>query len=145
MLAALRIAAVIGLIFYLSPVRDRGGPTLPLGEILSGAGEVFGKAGPAGAVASEDDLWEALPSAARQRVLDHVLSRSVAPPPPAPAEVKPALPRDTLELEDLEPPWRGEAAAGQAAHVQASRGDNRRKPVAGAPAASRTGAEKKRS
>jgi hypothetical protein len=141
MLTVLRIAAVIGVIFYLSPVRERGAPARPLGEVLSGAAEAFGKAAPGAATASADDLWQALPSAAKQKVMDRLLSRPLGSSEAAPADGKPALPRDTLELEDLQPPWRGEAAAGRAAQAHAPPSDGRRRPVEAAP---RGAAEKTR-
>ena len=99
MFTALRIAAVVGVIFYLSPVRRAGDPPWPpklpglAGQELLGAAQAASTA---------------LPDAARRPILDRLLGPGSSPlkAQEPPAAAPPA--RDTLQAGDLQPEWRGD-------------------------------------
>ena len=108
MFAPLRITAVIGLIFYFSPLRQ------PF-ELPSVFGRGFGTAdAPRGPVASADEPWRALPAQAKQALLEHLVASALGARPSPPVAAELPSPRDTLELEDLQPPWRGDGPSGRA-------------------------------
>ena len=100
MFAALRIATVIGIIFYFSPVRRAG-------ELPMGGGAPSGPGGQE--LWTAEAAWHRLPEAAKRTILDAMLALGVGSlgsseaPASAPA-------RDTLQPEDLQPAWRGDAA-----------------------------------
>lgn len=105
MFAAFRITAVIGLIFYFSPLRQ------PF-QLPSWFGGSFGAAEtPKGT--SLHEPWRALPEQAKQALLEHIVADALGARPSRDAAAETPSPRDTLELEDLQPPWRGDGASGR--------------------------------
>ena len=105
MFSVLRIAIVIGVIFYLSPVRQGGEKPVRMGDIAKWSQE----AAPALAVPLEQatqlqSLWQALPEPAKKAVVD----RAIASGPSPAASPAPPQGTDTLQLDDLQPAWRGD-------------------------------------
>ena len=114
MFAVLRIVAVIGVIFYFSPVRlgaDR--------PSHGGAREPPATTPPVEALAA-DAVWRTLPTAAKQALLEPMFASALGTDAPRGSEPLPVPARDTLEPEDLQPAWRGEDARGQT-HAAARR------------------------
>jgi hypothetical protein len=106
MLSALRAVAIIGVIFYLSPVRQGGEKPVRLDDLVKWSQDKAPAAvsAPIGQAAQLHSLWQALPESARKAAVDQVLapgSSSAVPPSQAPAT-------DTLQPGDLQPAWRGE-------------------------------------
>jgi hypothetical protein len=107
MLAAVRIAAIVAVIFYLSPVRRASDAPLRPGAVLDKIGDSLLK-GPSGsAVATADALLQKLPEAAKQAAVERVRAHALGPTKPSREDARSAVARDTLELEDLQPAWRG--------------------------------------
>jgi hypothetical protein len=107
MLAAVRIAAVVAVIFYLSPVRRANEAPLRPGAVLEGVRNGLLK-GPAGdGIATIDALLRKVPETAKQAAVDGIRAHAVGPAKPPGADADPAVARDTLEFEDLQPAWRG--------------------------------------
>jgi hypothetical protein len=107
MLAAVRIAAVVAVIFYLSPVRRANEAPLRPGAVLEGVRDGLLK-GPAGdGIATIDALLRKVPETAKQAAVDGIRAHAVGPAKPPGADADPAVARDTLEFEDLQPAWRG--------------------------------------
>jgi hypothetical protein len=107
MLAAVRIAAVVAVIFYLSPVRRANEAPLRPGAVLEGVRNGLLK-GPAGdGIATIDSLLRKVPETAKQAAVDGIRAHAVGPAKPPGADADPAVARDTLEFEDLQPAWRG--------------------------------------
>ncbi|HEY8382780.1 MAG TPA: hypothetical protein VIL09_11590 [Microvirga sp.] len=117
MFSTLRIVAIIGAIFYLSPVRQPGTDAGAVaGDTLAWAFSFLPKAAPAEpkppskpAAPSVDPgaleaLWRNLPEAAKKAMLDQLIAgaRQAAAPAPLPD------PTDTLQPEDLQPAWKGD-------------------------------------
>jgi hypothetical protein len=109
MLAAVRIAAIVAVIFYLSPVRRGSEAPLRPGAVLDGVrgGLLQGPAGEV--VTTADALLQKLPETAKQAAIDRVVAHALGPIRPPRADARSAAARDTLELEDLQPAWRGGA------------------------------------
>lgn len=134
----LRAGLVIGLIFYLSPLRLNGG--LSLDSLVASAVDAVTPGEPArppvpeapanplpSTVAEAERLWRNLPPEARQAVLDRLRAKAAsslqdavatvqAPrpqgtaPPQEAATMPGARPQgaDTLRTDDRRPAWRGE-------------------------------------
>jgi hypothetical protein len=102
MFAVLRIAALIGLIFYFSPVRR--GVEQP-DRLAEAARDAMPQGSAAGSI---DALWRTLPATAKQALLDRVLASGLGQPARPRTDAQPTSARDTLEPEDLQPAWRGE-------------------------------------
>jgi hypothetical protein len=107
MLATVRIAAVVAVIFYLSPVRRANEAPLRPGAVLEGVRDGLLKGSDGDGVATMDALLRKLPEAATQAVVDEVRAHALGPAKPPGADADPAVARDTLEFEDLQPAWRG--------------------------------------
>ena len=103
MFSTLRIVAVIGVLTYLSPVRQEMGD-LRLADIFTWGRDALLKAAP-GTPASPQELWTSLPEPARKALVDQIAAsaRSAARKAPSGAS-------DTLQPDDLRPPWRGAKA-----------------------------------
>ena len=103
MFSALRIVAVIGVLTYLSPVRQEMGD-LKIGDIFTWGRDALLKAAPA-SPAGPQELWTSLPEPTRKALFDQIAAsaRSAAPKSPSGAS-------DTLQPDDLRPPWRGAKA-----------------------------------
>jgi hypothetical protein len=108
MFSALRIVAIVGVIFYLSPVRDLGDgqASRDAAHRVTHADAPRPSAEPA---ARLDSLWKLLPDSAKEAVLERILTSALGPAPAVstPPALAPAT--DTLQPEDLQPAWRGEA------------------------------------
>jgi hypothetical protein len=105
MVPVLRILTVVGVIFYLSPVRQAGdGMPSPVRPTLRDVATASPLA------QGLEALWQRLPAEVARSIVER-LSSTLAQSPAAKAASerteKPAT--DTLEPEDLRPPWRGEA------------------------------------
>jgi hypothetical protein len=138
MFATLRAAAVIGVIFYLSPLRTVEAPSrdrfsdvataIRLADLLKDAASAL-PGGPIDRIAEAEALWDGLPEGAKRALLDRILSGNSSSLPteakralldrvlagglsPTPSEAKPPS-RDTLKPDDLQPAWRGEAKRSQ--------------------------------
>jgi hypothetical protein len=97
MFSALRIAIIVGLIFYYSPVRQAPG---------SAAEETRSTATSTDLAA----LFEVLPEDAKQSIAERIAA-SILGAAPAPSRAAQLLPpTDTLEPEDLRPAWKGASA-----------------------------------
>ncbi len=111
MLSIVRFILIVGVIFYYSPVRQKGEGTSFLDSLFGrGKGEpaTASAAPPAPPPATEgsghlETLWQALPNTAKQAVVDKILTTSGL----SPAETKAA---DTLKPEDRHPAWQGPGA-----------------------------------
>jgi hypothetical protein len=103
----LRVGLVVGVIFYLSPVRH-GGETVAVVDGLMawiGVGSGSGETSPAttaGKGERLESLWQALPDAAKRAVVEEVVGKG------APGLTSPKAPVDTLHPGDRLPAWRGE-------------------------------------
>jgi hypothetical protein len=83
MFSALRIIVVVGVIFYLSPVRTGDEPPVRMDELLrwgqAGAGQdrtaqdTTPTAAPATQAAHLQSLWQALPDGAKRAVVEEVV------------------------------------------------------------------------
>lgn len=99
MFSILRFIVIVGVIFYYSPVRQRGEGPDPLQEFF--APKQVAQAIPAttaspaaeGTPGHLETVWQALPNGAKQAVVDKILSTSGL----TPAASKPS---DTLQPED---------------------------------------------
>jgi hypothetical protein len=107
MFRLLRAALLVGIIFYLSPVRQGGDPMALAASMLGWIGfapSTEAPARPAEASAKLETMWRALPGSAKQAVVDEIVNRSGLGPD---ASKAPAA--DTLHAGDRKPAWRGEA------------------------------------
>jgi|SRR5215217_1429605 hypothetical protein len=139
MSAVLRIAAAIGLIFYLSPVRQAAERPLSLRE---SSGDTFSKL-PVPFGATVEALWRALPNAAKQTLRERVLADSSETAPSRHAQAPPIAARDTLAAADLQPRWRGEGWDGGASDLLSREPPEARRPAPEAHGrGKRPGAEK---
>lgn len=103
MFSILRFVLIVGVIFYYSPVRDRGEGSDAL-EAFFGQEKAATLAAasniPMGKEAGQlETMWQALPESAKQAVVDKILTSSGLPPM-APK------PSDTLRPEDRAPSTR---------------------------------------
>ncbi|MBM6592410.1 hypothetical protein [Microvirga pudoricolor] len=99
----LRAAVIVGVIFYLSPVRQGGDPLALASAALGWIGIVPASGSPTPhpeTGAKLETLWKALPDTAKQAVVDELVNRSGLAPAPKGA--------DTLHPGDRKPAWRGE-------------------------------------
>lgn len=105
MFSTLRIVAVIGVLTYLSPVRQEA-DGLRMEDVLAWGRGKLEAAAPA-APADAPGLWTSLPEPARRALVDQIAAgaRSAAPKALSGAT-------DTLQPDDLRPPWRGAKAHG---------------------------------
>lgn len=103
MFSILRFVVIIGVIFYYSPVRQRGEGPDPLQEFFAPKEVV--QAAPTTAISPATEgkpghletVWQVLPDSAKQAVVDKILTTSGL----TPASPKPS---DTLQPEDRAPP-----------------------------------------
>jgi hypothetical protein len=108
MLSTLRVAVVIGIIFYLSPVRHGNGRSVSLDDVVKWSQDTVpsGMAAPVEQAAQLGSLWRALPDGARTALAEQIAgtnpSGSTLPAPSARAA-------DTLIPDDLKPVWRSDA------------------------------------
>lgn len=99
MFSILRFVLIVGVIYYYSPVRDRGESPDPLQAYFAPKQTEQALLPPASSPADEEKaghletVWQALPDSAKQAVVDKILSTSGF----TPAAPKPS---DTLHPED---------------------------------------------
>jgi hypothetical protein len=107
MFALLRIALVIGAIFYFSPARKTPEGSLSLEALIGASLEAKQPIHGPGEVTPQrlETVWNALPESARRAVLDQVRSGAA----PFPLQVLQAPRTDTLQPEDHRPAWVGGA------------------------------------
>ncbi|MET0746532.1 MAG: hypothetical protein ABWY78_24410 [Microvirga sp.] len=103
----LRVGLVVGMIFYLSPVRHGGESLAAVDGLMAwiGIGSSPGEALPTRAAdpgPKLESLWQALPDAARRAVVEEIVGKA------APGPAAPKAPVDTLHPGDRLPAWRGE-------------------------------------
>ncbi|WP_445501857.1 hypothetical protein [Microvirga sp. G4-2] len=102
MFSILRFVVIVGVIFYYSPVRQRGEGPDPLQEFFASKKVAQTIPKTITAPASEgtqghlETVWQALPDSAKQAVVDKILTTSGL----TPASTKPS---DTLQPEDRAP------------------------------------------
>lgn len=106
MFSALRIVAIVGVIFYLSPVRDLD-ERLTLRDLVQRGMRTQGPT--AESVSQADSLWKLLPDSAKEAVLERMLTSVLGSASLASKQRALAPATDTLQPEDLQPGWRGEA------------------------------------
>ena len=101
MFSILRFVVIIGVIFYYSPVRQRGEGPDPIQDFF--APKNMEQAAPVttpptadGGSGRLETMWQALPDSAKQAVVDKILTTSGL----TPASSKPS---DTLQPEDRAP------------------------------------------
>lgn len=103
MFSILRFVVIVGVIFYYSPVRQRGAGPDPLQEFF--APKELAQAHPTtttlpaaeGTQGHLETVWQALPNSAKQAVVDKILTTSGLTP-------SSSKPSDTLQPEDRAPP-----------------------------------------
>lgn len=106
MFSILRFILIVGVIFYYSPVRQKGEGTAAIEALFTS--KKNGPAAEAPPSPAENDsgkletMWQALPSGAKQAVIDKILTTSGL----TPAESKPT---DTLQPSDRQPGWHRDA------------------------------------
>lgn len=98
MFSILRFVVIVGVIFYYSPVRQRGEGPDPIQEFFApkqAAHTAPATTTPAveGASGHLETVWQALPDSAKQAVVDKILTTSGLTPPAS-------KPTDTLQPED---------------------------------------------
>jgi len=103
----LRVGLVVGMIFYLSPVRHGGETVAVVDGLMAWIGMGPGQGGLSPARPAEqgerlESLWQALPDAAKRAVVEEVVGKV------APSLAAPKVPVDTLHPRDRLPAWRGE-------------------------------------
>lgn len=114
MFSLLRIVLVVGVIFYLSPVRQGGDPLAAIGSLVGWASEPQAPAAqpPATRMPAADapgkleTAWQALPETAKQALVNEIVSHTGV-------GTKQQAATDTLHAEDKKPAWRGESAKPQ--------------------------------
>jgi hypothetical protein len=101
MFSILRFVLIVGVIFYYSPVRQRGEGPDPVQDFfapktMEQAAPVATSPAPDGAPGHLETMWQALPDGAKQAVVDKILTTS---------GLTPAAPgaSDTLKPEDRAP------------------------------------------
>jgi hypothetical protein len=109
MFSALRIIVIVGVIFYLSPVRQGDGPPPRMNDLVQWGQTQWGASKtPSPAVAVEEtlrlqSLWQALPDGAKKAVVDEVVEMSAggptAHPPQGSEAAHPAALQATLHGE----------------------------------------------
>jgi hypothetical protein len=107
MFSLLRVVIVVGVIFYLSPVRQGGDPIAYVSSLLGWGEEAPARqAGTPTAESSPklETLWKALPDTAKQAIVDEILNRSGI----GSTAARPAASTDTLHANDKKPAWRGD-------------------------------------
>jgi hypothetical protein len=105
----LRAALIIGVIFYLSPVRQKGGSAARSLDDVAGWSRESSRAAldAVGRAGELESLWQGLPDEAKKAALDRLLASA-----PGHLSDEPAEATDTLRPDDLKPAWRGGRAAG---------------------------------
>ena len=108
MFSALRIILIVGVIFYFSPVRN---PADGLGfrARTADSGQGQSSVSPSDSSARLEALWDALPERAKQSIVDRIVTSAAGSAGPATTPARFAGPTDTLEPEDLQPTWKGDA------------------------------------
>lgn len=102
MFAILRFFIIVGVIFYFSPVRQKGEGPASLEAFLNSKAETTASV-PAESVPGHlETVWQVLPDKAKQAVIDKILTSGLSPAPKA---------SDTLEPGDRHPAWRAEGSA----------------------------------
>jgi hypothetical protein len=106
MFSALRIIVIVGVIFYLSPVRHGEGPPARIADLIRGQDLGGPGKAPVPAVAVEEtprlqSLWQALPDGARKAVVDEVVELGTGGviAPPSPEAARPGAHQPTLPAE----------------------------------------------
>ena len=97
MFSIIRFILIVGVIFYYSPVRQKGDGTAALEALLTPKAKEAAPADPAPSPEGPGHLetvWKALPEGAKQAVVDKILTSSGFPLAGAPQ------PTDTLRPED---------------------------------------------
>jgi hypothetical protein len=101
MLSILRFIVIVGVIFYYSPVRQRGDGPDPIRDFF--APKAMDHGAPAASSSSAEGtpghletVWKALPDSAKQAVVDKILTTSGLTPGVS-------KPSDTLQPEDRAP------------------------------------------
>jgi hypothetical protein len=111
MFSALRIVVAVGVIFYLSPVREplrRTGSAERAAPVRDAVGATLDEGSSDRHAASADNLLRALPAAAKQSLLDRLIAAATGSVVSASSDhAAGAAATDTLEPEDLKPTWRG--------------------------------------
>ena len=103
MFSIFRFILIVGVIFYYSPVREQVAGPLSLDSWLAPKTEAPAAPEPTAQAGHLEKVWQALPDGAKQAVIDKILTTSGFPAPPAKGT-------DTLQAQDRQPQWRGEAA-----------------------------------
>lgn len=97
MFSVLRFIVIVGVIFYYSPVRQRGDGPDPVRDLVSAAAtEPSAEPQAEGAPGHLETMWRALPDGAKQAVVDRIMTTSGFAPAPPKAS-------DTLQPEDRAP------------------------------------------
>lgn len=103
MFSILRFFLIVGVIFYYSPVRQKGEGTSAIEAFLSPKEEQAASALEAGPGHLET-VWQALPDGAKQAVVDKILTTSGLGSNSA------SKATDTLQPTDRQPAWRGDGS-----------------------------------
>ncbi len=106
MFSILRFILIVGVIFYYSPVRQKGEGTDAIEAFLKPKKDqpaVVAPPAPESEAGHLETMWQALPDGAKRAVIDKILTTSGL----GGAEARPS---DTLQPEDRQPAWRGDAA-----------------------------------
>jgi hypothetical protein len=104
MFSTLRAVIIIGVIFYLSPVRQGAERPARVDEMVKWGQDTLatGASVPLDKAAQLQSLWQALPDSAKKSITDQASNSSTGRPgSPLPATT------DTLTPGDLQPHWRG--------------------------------------
>jgi hypothetical protein len=106
MFSTLRAVIIIGVIFYLSPVRQGGERPARVDDVVKWGQDTLATSAsiPLDKAAQLQSLWQALPESAKKSVTDQVSGSSTG-------RAGSSLPAtsDTLTPGDLQPHWRGDA------------------------------------
>ena len=127
MSSVLRIAAAIGLIFYLSPARQAPEAPLSLRGSSGRSADPLSKL-PVSSGTTVEALWLALPNSAKQALGERLLAGSSHLAPSRRAQ-SPMAGRDTLALGDMQPPWQGEGSDDVAADLLSRERPDARRPA----------------
>jgi hypothetical protein len=103
MFSVLRFILIVGAIFYYSPVRQEGSGTFLDTFLTPKKSEPAPAAAPQAETSGQlETVWRALPDSAKQAVVGKILTTSGL-------GVTSTETRDTLQPEDRQPAWRGDA------------------------------------
>lgn len=104
MFSTLRAIAVIGTIYYLSPVHDLDDE--PRSRDIARLNAQSKQAAHDEPASRLDPLWKLLPGPAKDAMLERMLTSALGPSIAKQPTLAPAT--DTLRREDLQPAWRGD-------------------------------------